>query len=54
MSQHRIRRSIAAVVTAAAVGVVGIGAVAPETAQAAGVVVEHRTWGTPALAARDD
>ena len=54
MSQHRIRRSIAAVVTAAAVGVVGIGAVAPETAQAAGVVLDHRAWGSGLATDRDD
>jgi phosphoglycerate dehydrogenase-like enzyme len=42
----RIRRYVAAVVTAATVGIVGVGAISTETAQAAGVVVEHRTVGT--------
>ena len=42
----RVRRNVAAVITAAVVGVVGVGVISPETAQAAGVVVEHRTWGT--------
>lgn len=41
----RVHRGIAAVLTAAVVAVVGVGVIAPETAQAAGVVVEHRTWG---------
>ena len=33
--------------TALAVGVIGVSIVAPETAQAAGVVVEHRAYGAP-------
>lgn len=44
-TSSRVRRNVAAVLTAALVGVAGVGIIAPETAQAAGVVVEHRTWG---------
>ncbi len=43
----RVRRALAALVTALAVGVIGINVVTPETAQAAGVVVGHRAFGTP-------
>ena len=42
-----LKRTLAALVTALAVGVLGVGIVAPETAQAAGVVVGHRTYGAP-------
>ena len=37
----RFKRALAVLVTALAVGVVGVDLVAPETAQAAGVVVGH-------------
>lgn len=53
----RVRRSVAAVLTAAVVAVVGVGVISPEAARAAGVVVEHRTWGATTTAAtreRDD
>ena len=51
----RIRRSVAAFAGASLIAVVGVGAIAPETAQAAGVVVEHRTYGstTPGVPTRD-
>ncbi len=38
----RVRRVVAAVLSAAVVGVIGVGAIAPETAQAAGVVVDRQ------------
>ena len=44
------KRTLAALVTALAVGVVGVGVVAPETAQAAGVVVGHVPLGAIATA----
>ena len=47
MRLARLKRALAALVTALAVGVLGVSIVAPETAQAAGVVVEHRTYGAP-------
>jgi hypothetical protein len=52
----RIPRIISAALSAALIGIVGVSAIAPETAQAAGVVVEHRTWGssTTATPSRDD
>ena len=43
----RVRQGVAAVLSAAVVGVVGVGAIAPETAQAAGVVVQRQqAYGT--------
>lgn len=42
-----VKRALAALVTALAVGVIGVNVMAPETAQAAGVVVEHRAYGAP-------
>jgi len=44
MSQSNwgLRRGVAALLSAAVVGVVGVGAIAPETARAAGVVVERQ------------
>jgi hypothetical protein len=51
----RVKRTLAALVTALAVGIIGVGVVTPETAQAAGVVVEHRTFGaTETAAPRED
>ena len=47
MSQRllTLRRTLAVLLTALAVGVVGVGTISTETARAAGVVVEHRSWG---------
>jgi hypothetical protein len=51
----RFKRALAALVTALAVGVVGVEVVAPETAQAAGVVVGHVPLGsTKAAPPRED
>ena len=52
-----VRRHVVAVITAAVVGLVGVGVISPGTVQAAGVVVEHRTWGAATTAdtrERDD
>lgn len=54
MSWNQVRRGVAALLTALAVSVVGIGAVSEGTAQAAGVVVDHRAWGSPLGVVRDD
>jgi hypothetical protein len=42
-----VRRMVSAALSAVLVAVLGIGAIAPETARAAGVVIEHRTYGAP-------
>jgi len=42
----RIMTGVAAVLSAALVGIAGVGVIAPETARAAGVVVEHRAYGS--------
>jgi hypothetical protein len=44
----RIQLGLSAVLSAAVIAVLGITAVDPETAAAAGVVVEHRTFGSAA------
>jgi hypothetical protein len=57
MTWTRLRGGVAALVVALTVAFLGVGAIAPETAQAVGVVVEHRTYGAPALVpdkAKDD
>ncbi len=57
MGTEQLRRGVAAVLSAAVIAILGVGAIAPETAQAAGVVVGQRAWGagtTGALREDDD
>jgi hypothetical protein len=50
-----VRRTFSAALSAVLIAILGMGAIAPETARAAGVVVEHRAYGAPdSTPARED